>query len=300
MSANTAANRLAGGPKLFIASLGVALPDLDVDTLVWSNNAVQTMSDSGTVSGGTYTIAFKHPTTGVEEITAAIAFDANAATVQAALVALSGIDSGDVVVTGTTPDLVFTFGGNLANTPIQLMVVDSGSLTGGGSYSIAVTTVGRLWTQLPDTVNEFKVAPVHNTEKHRPVYLPHHTDSITTDIGIDTVSFSIGESDVDAMNIALASSLKVTTGAGAGTVGKDTLTQPLAANIGFIQMVAQYTGPAGGWGILRHLFALKRKLDQEQTHSTGRRLVPFMFEAYADETTGTCEKWYEYLAAATS
>jgi hypothetical protein len=87
---------------------------------------IQTLTASGTVSGGTYTITVSGQTT------AAIAYNASAAVVQAAVEALSNVVPGDVLVGGgpfpATP-LTFTFYGNyIGDAPT--LTVNTGSLTG--------------------------------------------------------------------------------------------------------------------------------------------------------------------------
>lgn len=87
---------------------------------------VQTLTESGTISGGTYTLSFNG------ETTAALNFDATAATVEAALEALTGIGTDNIVVTGgpvhTTP-LTITFQGELSGNQSQI-TANVGSLTG--------------------------------------------------------------------------------------------------------------------------------------------------------------------------
>lgn len=100
---------------------------------------VTTISSTGTISGGNFTITVNGETTGN------IAHDATAATVKTALLALGGIDPEDVVVTGgplsTNTSLVLTWGGKLAK---QVVAVSAslGSLTGGGSATLTETTAG--------------------------------------------------------------------------------------------------------------------------------------------------------------
>lgn len=95
-------------------------------------NEVQSAAITGTPTGGTYTLTFSGQTT------APIAYNANAAAIQAALEALSNINPGDVTVSGTGP-YVITFGGQygFANVPA---ITATGSFTGGTSPAIAVTT----------------------------------------------------------------------------------------------------------------------------------------------------------------
>ena len=114
-------------------------------TMTPGTNEVQTLSEASTVTGGTYTLTF------MGETTAAIAYDATAGTVQTAILLLPNLDSGDVVVTGgpgSTADIIFTFGGRYASGNVPLIVANSASLTGGGSYGIVETTPGAPLTQL--------------------------------------------------------------------------------------------------------------------------------------------------------
>lgn len=94
-------------------------------------NETQTLTVTAT--SGTFTLTFAGQTT------AAIAEDANSATVQAALLLLSNLDSGDVVVTGDGPHTI-TFGGRYAGINVPLMVGTSVDLAGGAAT--ATVTAG--------------------------------------------------------------------------------------------------------------------------------------------------------------
>lgn len=97
---------------------------------------VQTITITGTPTGGDFTLTFEG------ETTAAIAFDAVAADVQAALEALDNIEVGDVVAGGGPfPDtpVTVTFGGQYADEDVDEMTATSG-LTGGSTPAVAVTT----------------------------------------------------------------------------------------------------------------------------------------------------------------
>lgn len=110
-------------------------------TDVNKDNEVQQIAVDAT--GGTFTITYSGQTT------SAIAFNAAASAVQAALEALSNLAPGDVVVTGgpgdaggTTP-YVLTFGGTLAQTDVAEVTTNPASLTGGaGTATVSTTTAG--------------------------------------------------------------------------------------------------------------------------------------------------------------
>jgi hypothetical protein len=92
-------------------------------------SAVQTITVAATA--GTFTISFMGATT------TALAYNASAATVQAALTALGSIGAGNVTVTGT---YVVTFTGTMATTPVPAFTVDGSALT--GTVTVAQTVVG--------------------------------------------------------------------------------------------------------------------------------------------------------------
>lgn len=87
--------------------------------------------------GGTFSLTYRG------ETTAAIAWDASAATIQAALEALSSVNSGDITVSGSIDDgVTFTFASTLGD--VDLLMMNS-SLTDGGvpvTASVAETVKG--------------------------------------------------------------------------------------------------------------------------------------------------------------
>ena len=97
----------------------------------------QTVTITGTPTGGTFTLTWQG------ETTAAIAYNATAAAVESALEGLSMINAGDVTVTGGpgpgTPYVV-TFGGQYAGDNVAQMTTSGASLTGGSTPASAVTT----------------------------------------------------------------------------------------------------------------------------------------------------------------
>lgn len=98
-------------------------------------NDVQTLTISGGPTGGTFTLAFNGQTT------ATIAYNATAATVQAALVALANIGAGNVACAGgPLPGAVtITFQGTLGNAPQSIISVAANNLTGGSAPAPTIT-----------------------------------------------------------------------------------------------------------------------------------------------------------------
>lgn len=98
-------------------------------------NEVQSLATTGTPTGGTITLTFQGQTT------TAIAYNASAATVQAALLALSNLDSGEVTAAGGalgTAPVTLTFAGRYAGANVPKMTVTT-ALTGGTNPTAAIT-----------------------------------------------------------------------------------------------------------------------------------------------------------------
>lgn len=99
-------------------------------------NEVQVITISGSPTGGTFTLTFDGQTTGT------IAYNASAATVDAALEALSNIGVADVAVTGDAGGpWTVTFGTALAGTNVAEMTGDAAGLTGGDADSFTVSEI---------------------------------------------------------------------------------------------------------------------------------------------------------------
>ena len=102
---------------------------------------VQTITVTGTPTGGTFRLSFQGFVTGE------IAFDADAAAVDAALEALPSIGTGNVTCAGGPlpgDAVTVTFAGTLVKKALPLLVVAHNSLTGGTTptVTIAETTPG--------------------------------------------------------------------------------------------------------------------------------------------------------------
>ncbi len=102
-----------------------------------STNEKQTLTMTGSPTGGTFTLTYSGQTT------AGIAYNASAAAVVTALEALSNIGAGNVIATGgalpATP-VVVEFVSNLGQQDVALMTANSASLTGGTTPTMTPTT----------------------------------------------------------------------------------------------------------------------------------------------------------------
>lgn len=107
------------------------IPSRSVDP----DGTVYTIALTGTPTGGTFSLLVTAD--GTAEETEAIAFDANAAAVQAAILANDNVPAGSVTVTGTTTKTI-TFAGALTDAVVVVALEDNG-LTGGTTPSLTVT-----------------------------------------------------------------------------------------------------------------------------------------------------------------
>lgn len=136
-------------------NIGDGMTSLDYNAKVWLShtdgvladasvlrNEAQTITITGTPTGGTFTLTFTDED-GTTYTTGTIAYDATAATVLTAIRALAAIENDDVSATGGalpgTP-VVVTFAGKYTGKDVALMTANGASLTGGTAPAVAVTT----------------------------------------------------------------------------------------------------------------------------------------------------------------
>jgi hypothetical protein len=98
----------------------------------------QTVTITGSPTGGTFTLSFGGQTT------SGLAYNAATSAVQTALQGLSSIGSGNATVSGTPGNYVVTFAGTKATGSQALLTADKSGLTGGTNPSVTVahTVVG--------------------------------------------------------------------------------------------------------------------------------------------------------------
>lgn len=102
-----------------------------------TTSEVQTVTVTGTPTGGTYTLTYSGQTT------AGIPFNATAAQVKTALEALSNIVPGDVATGGGAHPgtaITVTFGGQFSGDNVAQMTASATNLTGGTTPAVTVTT----------------------------------------------------------------------------------------------------------------------------------------------------------------
>lgn len=96
---------------------------------------VQSVTITGTPTGGSFTLSFDGATT------APIAYNAPSAFVQAALLALPSLRDGDVVVTGAAGGpYTLTFGGDFSEDDVTALTASAVGLTGGTTPAVVIAT----------------------------------------------------------------------------------------------------------------------------------------------------------------
>tara|TARA_R110002111_G_scaffold247140_1_gene309996 strand:+ start:270 stop:17531 length:17262 start_codon:yes stop_codon:yes gene_type:complete len=118
------------------SNLVSVLPNVTTVTQGTTLNEVQEVIVSGTPTGGDFTLSFNGATT------AAIAYNANTATIIAALIALPTLNAGDVLVRGDAlSGFEVEFVGRLATINVSQIIVDATNLT-GAAMLVKTTSVG--------------------------------------------------------------------------------------------------------------------------------------------------------------
>lgn len=108
-------------------------------------NAVQSLTITGSPTGGTFTVTYATITS------AAIPYNATAAQVQTALQGMTSIGAGNVTVTGSAGGpWTLTFGGQLGVQPVTTVTASGAGLTPSGGVTPASVTSGvnpaQTWT----------------------------------------------------------------------------------------------------------------------------------------------------------
>lgn len=105
--------------------------------VILTPSEVQTLTITGTPTGGVFTLTFD------SQETSDIDYDATAAEVQTALEGLSNVEPGDVVCAGGPlpgTAVTITFAGQYAGVDVALITSDDSGLTGGTTPATAVVT----------------------------------------------------------------------------------------------------------------------------------------------------------------
>jgi hypothetical protein len=123
---------------------GAVIGQTLAETAVYMSTSEVQVVDLGGATGGTFTLTFN------AVATAALAFNASAATVETALEGLSTIGAGNATVALDGADYVVTFINELGQTNVATLVLGAGSLTGATSPGVSTTTAGAAPTDIAE------------------------------------------------------------------------------------------------------------------------------------------------------
>lgn len=290
---------IRGAARLLVAPITQAFPTKIADVIALATATgtadVQTVSGTGTVTAGTYSVSLGGNTV------SGIAYNATAAQLAAAVAELPGVGVGNVAGTGgalpTTP-AILTFSAALGN-PGDLSI-DSTGLT-GGTYTVAHTTPGSPtlalydakpgWTDLGATKTGIQIT-INNAEE---------TFDIDQQLGIIgsqpttwecSVGTALAESTPERMQVAWE---------GSGISIDNTPTLP-EKEIGFgsppfytqRRMAVMFQRPSGL--IRAYFFRIVQRTPQESSIShakTGeQQSIPVRFNCLADTTIVDVKKQF--------
>mgnify|MGYP000913085239 FL=1 len=215
----------AGGPAWYLSNtyaetmvaLAALLPELDdADTTIGDLSVDEVQSVTLTAaSGGTFTLSFGG------ETTSAIAYNAAAAAVEAALEALTTIGANNVSVSGEAGGpYAVTFTEGLGEQDVALMTADGASLTGeGAAIAVAVTTAGVCWIPIP-VMDQSNVKFIEESEDITPLNSLWRTADCVTKLGIEEITVVNPRADVKSLTRWLRNATQSDTAAGASQVGR--------------------------------------------------------------------------------
>ena len=147
------------------------------------------ITSAGTPTGGTFTASLKIPITGggtKTETTAAIAYNAAAATIQSALIDLPGVSAGEIVCSGGAlpTQVVVTFALGLAGLDPLSLTVDDTLVTGGTNAEIEVV-------RLPQDLTGWTVKLKVVSDLTSSALEPFELTATLTDAANGKISFSL-------------------------------------------------------------------------------------------------------------
>jgi hypothetical protein len=290
-------NFIRGAARLMICDLttpfATKLNDL-VRTAVTAQSEVQTLTITGTPTGGTLTVTFKGYTT------PGVAYNATAGVLQTALESLSSIGTGGVLVGGGpgpgTP-FTLTFQNQLAGQALPLATASGAGFTGGTTPTAAIvrTTPGfgqwdaqAAYTDLGATKGGIRVLR-NNSEETFDV------DQIQAEIASQptawemNVSTQVAQADIDMIQYLWEGgtiTLDVATGERTLPLGTPTSYKQKRLAVGFQR--ASVDGGTTPGGVRFFLFRITQRSPQESAftyNKTGEQItIPFQWRCLADST----------------
>lgn len=276
------------GAQLWDAPYGTALPGNLLTSDGRLNLEQQVVTLASGASGGTFTLSYDGDETGN------IAYNANAATVLAALELLDSIiELGDdvVSVTGTGPwTISFAITpGETGNAHIKLLELDETNITGEtGSGSVV-----RTRNYLGLTQGAFKI---ELDEGFEPIYV-NESRGMVDDIAADekvSLSGTLAEATLQRYYQASSKGTYLYTAPGGGSAGTEVLTFGDGADVGQRQIIAYGQNKAGYFKLWQ--FYKTRRTSTGPAFERGKQvLVPVKYQVLSDLTRSAGDRLFRVV-----
>ena len=265
-------------------------------------NEVQTVTITGTPTGGTFTLTFSGQTT------AGIAYNANAAAVQSALLALSNLDTGDVTVGGGagpgTPWTV-TFANNYSATNVPQMTANGASLTGGTSPAVGVSTTtpgtGIDLAALPDGWLDLGWVTSDGVTYGRTTEVSDVTSfgsvqPTRSDVTQDTITMSVVAQETSLLTLGLYTGADTSALTADATSGEFTIAKPDIPGFRYYRVLGLFVDrDDAGREIYLARYMPRARITEwsEQQLSDGDDPISYgmTFTGYEDSTVGYSHRW---------
>jgi hypothetical protein len=166
-------------------------------------NGVQTATITGSPTGGTFTLSYGGQTT------AALAYNAAAATVRLALEALSNVAPGDLDVQGSAGGpYQIAFTGNPSAVDYTLFTASATGLTGGTSPAINLTTNNGVGMTNGTALDLAKYTPMDITSAFKPGFTATNAydvigSAVIPYVSLESISYRFGISDQASQQASL-------------------------------------------------------------------------------------------------
>lgn len=265
-------------------------------------NEVQTVTITGTPTGGTFTLTYAGQTT------AGIAYNADAAAVQSALEALSNLVPGDVTVGGGpgpgTPYTV-TFGGSLASSNVAEMTASGASLTGGTSPAAAVTTttpgVGVDLAVLPDLYEDLGWLTSDGVTYGRTTEVSDVTSfgsvqPTRSDVTNDTITMSVVAQETRLLTLGLYTGADTGALTADAATGEFSISKPDIPGFRYYRVLGMFVDrDDAGREIVMARYMPRARITEwgEQALNDGDDPITYSmtFTGYEDSTVGYSHRW---------
>ncbi len=169
-------------------------------------NGTQTATVTGGPTGGTFTLTYGAQTT------SALAYNASAAAVQAALEALTNLAPGDVSVSGSNyPGGAYTITFSpayLTGTPATLVTASGASLTGGASPAVTLSTASGVSMAEGTPLNPAAGLPMDVASAFKPGFQAPNAFDVVGSVALpylalESLSYKFGVTDIATQSATL-------------------------------------------------------------------------------------------------